>query len=143
MTWFQLIRRFWNPAQLPQRPQRPMVPQVPTSALVVDLLERHNAARLKVGLTAFTLSASLVNEAQAWAEHMAATGELAHSQIGRLMMDHGAVAENIASGQPTTSHVMMAWLASTGHRANILGRYRVAGFGECGGFWCALFGDHG
>lgn len=129
--------------QLPQRPQRPMVPPVPTSALVIDLLERHNAARIKVGLPALVLSAGLTNEAQAWAEHMAATGILAHSEIGRLMLDHGNVAENIASGQPTTAHVMMAWLASPGHRANILGRYRVAGFGECAGFWCALFGDHG
>lgn len=45
------------------------------------------------------------------------------------------VGENIANGQDTAAEVVAAWMASPGHRANILhSRYRRVGVGVAEGF---------
>ncbi|KAL4129962.1 hypothetical protein PRIC2_005968 [Phytophthora ramorum] len=38
------------------------------------------------------------------------------------------VAENVAAGQANVAAVMVSWMKSTGHRANILGDYTQIGF---------------
>ena len=37
--------------------------------------------------------------------------------------------ENLAKGQPTETEAIAAWMASEGHRANILGNYTKMGVG--------------
>jgi uncharacterized protein YkwD len=57
-----------------------------------------------------------------------------------------ALAENIAAGQPTPQEVVNAWMASTGHRTNILNAtYRDTGVGVAFGgtygiYWVQEFG---
>jgi hypothetical protein len=106
------------------------------STVASELLDAHNAERLPYDLRPLAEDPALVAQAQAWAEHMASTGRFWHSGQG---------AENIAWNQPDVHAVMAAWLASPGHRANILGR-RYTRFG--GGmarsrsgqpYWCARF----
>jgi uncharacterized protein YkwD len=57
------------------------------------------------------------------ARRLAQSGSLYHSQ---------GVAENVASGQPDGFDAVASWMASSGHRANILNRSHrrvgVAGF---------------
>ncbi|OMQ16135.1 hypothetical protein A7K94_0204580 [Modestobacter sp. VKM Ac-2676] len=57
-----------------------------------------------------------------------------------------ARAENIAYGQPDAAAVMTAWMASPGHRANILNcDLRTLGVGVAAGsggpWWTQLFGS--
>jgi uncharacterized protein YkwD len=48
--------------------------------------------------------------------------------------------ENIARGQGTAEEVMVQWMNSPGHRANILEKsFNRMGAGECDGYWVQLF----
>jgi uncharacterized protein YkwD len=78
-------------------------------------------------------SACLDAVAQAWAEHMAATGRLAHnpglaSQAGSCW-PWGAVGENVGYDW-SVDGLCGAWMASSAHRSNILSaNYSQAGVG--------------
>ena len=59
-----------------------------------------------------------------------------------------AAAENVAYGQTTESQVMIAWMNSAGHRANILGSYVYFGSGYTldntgSAYWTQDFGSDG
>jgi len=88
-------------------------------------LDRTNALRSSSGIASLQEQDTLTAKAEAWAQHMASTGTLAHSN---LTSDLGglrwwALGENVAYSSPTTDtllrlHDMLA--ASPGHRANLL-----------------------
>jgi uncharacterized protein YkwD len=85
------------------------------------ILAETNAARAAEGLPALTADADLDGIAQACSETQAANGAMAHCDTYYTLYPAGwtAAAENVASGQ-TVDDVVDAWLASPGHRANIL-----------------------
>ncbi|MGF7235729.1 MAG: CAP domain-containing protein [Frankia sp.] len=114
-----------------------------------------NAQRATAGCPALTLDGRLTAAAEAHSVDMAVHNYFGHnSQVGttpfQRMVAAGynftVAAENIAAGQTTPAAVMAAWMASPGHRANILNcalRQIGVGFasgGTYGSYWTQDFG---
>lgn len=112
-----------------------------------------NQERAKVGCSPVTTSASLTALAQDFSEDMATRDFFSHTDPdGATPWDRAAAAgveglggENIARGQADAQAVMDAWMASDGHRANILNcDYRTLGvgvhLGSGGPWWTQDFG---
>jgi uncharacterized protein YkwD len=102
-----------------------------------SILERTNAERVRYGLAPLAIDPNLENTARAQAAWM----------TNNRIMQHGnwGVAENIAMGQQSAEEALGSWMASSGHRANILNpgyrRIGVAAYtapdGSC--YWCQQF----
>jgi uncharacterized protein YkwD len=110
-----------------------------------------NAVRAQAGLGALRADRRLAAAAQAYAEQMARSGHVQHvgadgsTQITRAQ---GAgcgtrfVGENIAWGQRSAQATFEGWMASRGHRANMLHpQYGIFGLGQSGGMWVIMFAD--
>lgn len=103
---------------------------VPDNQVQREILERVNAERSKMGARALVLSETLSQAAQAHAADMARRKYFSHqSPEGCGMADRVAfyaprerttLGENIAMGQRDPRAVVAAWMASPGHRANLL-----------------------
>lgn len=114
-----------------------------------------NKQRTSHGLPALKVSQQLNRSAQGWTDHMVATqsfthGEAFSARISAAGFDWSSAGENIASGYPTPSAVVKAWMASPGHCENILNptyssvgtglsRHGVAGFGSGPSTWTQDF----
>ncbi len=124
-----------------------------TASQVVALV---NAARADAGCGAVSSDGALTAAAQGHSADMAANDYFSHTgQDGRTFADRiraagyagGAIAENIAAGQPDASSVMASWMDSAGHRANILNcafsdiGVGVASGGSMGTYWTQTFGS--
>ena len=107
-------------------------PRPPAPA--TQILARVNAERAKAGCKAVVLDPRLTAAAAGHAQDMATNNYFSHtSRDGRSFVDRIKAqgypvprSENIAAGQPTVTAVMDAWMASAGHRANILDCTAVA-----------------
>jgi Cysteine-rich secretory protein family/TerD domain len=114
-----------------------------------------NAERARHGLRPLTFDARLAQAAQAHSADMVRRGFFAHENPdGRQVWDRAVaagyayrkVAENIAAGQPTAREVVLGWMNSPGHRANILdGELAQIGVGCAQGgsygiYWTQVFG---
>src|SRR6056297_270370 len=93
--------------------------------------------RAQDGRGALAVSAPLTRAAAAHADDLAGSGRFSHegsngSSVGQRVRKHGYgfcfVAENIAKGQGSLQEVLEGWMASPGHRRNILAEQAV----ECG-----------
>src|SRR5919199_4055555 len=120
---------------------------------VVDLT---NAERQKAGLAPLAANAQLANAAQAYSEVLASTGcfehtcgpvpDFAERDVQAGYTGWTAIGENIAAGYPSPEAVVAGWMASPGHRANILNPdYRELGVGlssggKYGAYWTQEFG---
>lgn len=105
-----------------------------------DVLTCVNQIRAYYGLRSLSSNASLNSGAQACAERMASSGQLTHSAYPGGWSRWG---ENIAEGYGSSVAVFNAWMASPGHRANILEpSYTQMGIGHvsAGSWWCQQFG---
>jgi len=120
-----------------------------TETAQTRLLSYHNAERAKAGLPALRHDSRLETAAQQWANHMAASGVLAHVDVANRIRAAGypwtSFAENIAEGQQTAELVFGSWMGSPPHRANIMGPYADVGFGRAVDsqghvWWCSDFG---
>jgi uncharacterized protein YkwD len=108
----------------------------PTSAGAdsgTDLANQTNGQRWWNGGTPFVLDTRLATIAQAQANEMARTGTLAHrtdlvEQGNAFVPGWRAMAENVGVGA-TAEQVLEAFMASPGHRANIMGDYNRIGVG--------------
>ncbi|OAI39870.1 hypothetical protein AYO38_06760 [bacterium SCGC AG-212-C10] len=113
-----------------------------------------NAERAAAGLGPLKVSPSL-SRAAAWkSEDNVAHPPLSHTDSlgrntvqqppGNRAIDCGYrtwAGENVAVGFGTAQSVVTAWMGSSGHRANILGKdYKVAGIGKVGSMWTAVYG---
>jgi uncharacterized protein YkwD len=92
-----------------------------------------NQSRRQHGRPAVIGDSELMAKAQAWAEHLAATGQLRHSGANGGIDTNGitnwcGVAENVGYASSTWA-THQAFMASAGHRANVLGPYDRAGTG--------------
>jgi uncharacterized protein YkwD len=106
------------------------------------LVELTNTRRTAAGLPTLRVSARLMRAAQMHAEQMVAAGRLAHTlpearyprmqdRLAAAAYEWQAAAENVAAGQPSASAVVIAWMQSAGHRANILNaRFTDVGTGS-------------
>ncbi len=93
---------------------------------VIDLV---NVERAAEGLPPLSYNASLAAAARGHSEDMGLQNYFSHTGLdGRSAADRvtdagytwNYVGENIAAGQPTPEDVIETWMASDGHRANIL-----------------------
>ncbi|MFF8592397.1 CAP domain-containing protein [Streptomyces sp. NPDC015220] len=119
------------------------------AARVVELV---NTERAKVGCSPLTLNATLTAAAQAHSEDMAAHQNMSHTgsdgsapgdRITRAGYDWSAYGENVAYGYATPEQVMAGWMASPGHKANILDcAFKEIGVGvaQPGDYWTQDFG---
>ena len=105
-----------------------------------DVLTCVNQIRAYYGLHALSNNSSLNATAQACADRMAASGQMTHSAYPGGWSTWG---ENIAEGYGSSVSVFNAWMASPGHRANILRpTFTQMGLGRvsAGNWWCQQFG---
>lgn len=113
-----------------------------------------NAERSAKGLSRVDSSGRLTKAAQGHANDMSATGQFSHrSSDGRQLGDrvrgqgygYCVLAENIAQGQRDVSDVVRVWMASPGHRRNILNP-QVTEFGlgrAAGNYWVLVLARPG
>lgn len=126
----------------------PEVLGVTANISVQDLLQMTNQKRTENGLPALTLNNELANAAAAKGEDMFAKNYWAHNSpdgltpwvfIKNAGYDYVYAGENLARGYTTASEVIDAWMASPGHRENILSpNYKEIGFSVASG---TLTGD--
>jgi uncharacterized protein YkwD len=127
------------------------------NTLAAQVLDLTNAERQKAGLPALALSSELADAAQSYSQVLASSGCFEHT-CGPVpnLVDRDAqagytgwtnIGENIAAGYPTAEAVVAGWMASPGHRANILsanyteiGIGMTAGGGQFGTYWAQEFG---
>jgi uncharacterized protein YkwD len=121
------------------------------------VLELTNAERQNAGLAPLELSPALQDAARGYSEVLANSNCFDHTcgpvpnfaerdgQAGYT--DWTDIGENIAAGFPTPEAVVASWMASPGHRANILsplfteiGVGMTSGGGTYGTYWAEEFG---
>ncbi|WP_432483307.1 CAP domain-containing protein [Kineococcus esterisolvens] len=116
------------------------------------VLDRTNAARADAGCAPLAVAEAMTDTATGHSAEMAATGRMTHvgadgSTPRVRLAAHGVqpwrTAENVAHGYDAAS-VVEAWLASPGHRANILDcRLTLVGIAEAPGatgpYWTQVF----
>lgn len=111
-----------------------------------------NAYRAQHGLGALRADPELTRAAQAYAEDMAAHDYFSHEgRDGSTVLTRaraagcqgrGYLAENIAWGQRSAQSAFNGWIASAGHRRNMLGaNYGAFGLGQSQGYWVLIFAD--
>lgn len=105
-----------------------------SAGFLITLHELVNAARSANGLDALSLLPALQSSAQAHSNRMSARGVLSHDGwvegIRAAGFSSPVIGQNVANGFPTPEAVLNAWLASPGHRRNILfPSYTFSGFG--------------
>ena len=124
--------------------------------LVAQVLSRVNTERANVGLNTLTVNPVLTKMAEDYCCEMIEGGFFAHDnplngegpgeraiQAGYVFL---AVGENLAAGQQTAKEAMDAWMASLGHKENILGiQWQEMGIGvrtggQYGIYWVQVFG---
>ena len=150
------VRSTVTPRTTRARPRPTATPRPTTTAAApaTQILTRVNAERAKAGCKAVVLDPRLTAAAAGHAQDMATNNYFSHtSRDGRTFVDRIKAqgypvprSENIAAGQPTVTAVMDAWMASAGHRANILDCSAVAmgaasaQGGSYGVYWVQDFG---
>ncbi len=118
----------------------------PTSMLR-GVVARANEARRRAHLLSLVADKNLTRAAGARARTMAAQRRLSHDGWDSVVHGNATAGENIAYNYPTADAVMRGWLASPGHRANILrAAYHRIGVGcvvDAGGkrWWTQAFAD--
>lgn len=120
----------------PSHTPSPSHARAPTRSPIVSgtQAEREQVRKLTNGqrqdngdVAPLSMSSKLQAAAQAYAEHLAADGQFSHtdgSQLGDRITAAGyqwsAVGENLGLGQRSPAQIVAAWMASPGHRANML-----------------------
>jgi uncharacterized protein YkwD len=100
-------------------------------AIADEIVVRTNAERRNAGLPALARNVNLMHAAQIQADQMAAEHRLDHSlpkaayptlasRLQAVSYQISAAGENIGEGYRTASAAVAGWMASPGHRANIL-----------------------
>ena len=134
-----------TPAGPPPEPPPPTQTELDFASDVLDLV---NLERTSRGLDPLDPDAGAAEAAFAHAndmyergffDHVNPNGEDPGDRMDRAGVNGNGWGENIARGQPTPGDVMDSWMASPGHRANILepsfGRLGVGVRLELGGPW--------
>jgi uncharacterized YkwD family protein len=115
----------------PTTPVNTPAPQ-PTGDLATfeqQVAELVNAERAKNGLKPLTVNPALTNIARLKSQDMITKNYFAHTSptygdltamLDRFGLSYRLAGENIAYGQADPASVMKSWLASSGHKANIL-----------------------
>ncbi len=122
--------------------------------IVIALLAAHNEERKKESLGPLKLSDKLSQAAAAHAKDMVEHHKLDHTgsdkstvaeRVKRTGYNYVLVGENIADGQNSVAEVMATWMASPGHRENILADFTEMGAARAEDdqgvyYWCVDLG---
>ncbi|MEA3511340.1 MAG: CAP domain-containing protein [Actinomycetota bacterium] len=105
-------------------------------------LSKINASRAAAGLAPVSVHSDLVPDARAHSAEMMAAGEIYHtSPLSAVASGWEALAENVGAG-PSVDSLHSAFMASAGHRRNILGDYNYVGIGvsqsDSGQLWVTV-----
>ncbi|MFC7265164.1 CAP domain-containing protein [Streptomyces lutosisoli] len=123
-----------------------------SSSAVARIVALVNSERSKVGCSPLTLNAKLAKAAQAHSADMASHQNMSHTgsdgsdpgtRITRAGYIWSSYGENVAYGYSTPEQVMAAWMASPGHKRNILDcGFKEIGVGlaQPGSYWTQDFG---
>lgn len=119
----------------PSRPRRRrfgLIPVVIAGALLLascmnadqqSAFDLVNAARASQSTPALQHDQTAQNKAQAWAEHLAQINKLQHSNLASGMDNQWKrLGENVGYSTSSISRVHEQFMASSGHRSNILDR---------------------
>lgn len=109
----------------------------PGENIVDDVLSNTNKFRQSKGLSALIINEDLNTIAQTHSVNMAkgrvgfghAGFNKRYEQAKRKIKNFKAFAENVAYGPTSGKQVVAMWKKSSGHRSNMLGRYRYIGIG--------------
>lgn len=123
--------------------------------MIEEVFAQVNKERVKAGLSELTLNYTLCTAAQVRAQecvkvfsHTRPNGSKFRTAIEEAGIQSSFTGENVASGYKSASHVMKGWMASPGHKENILrerfteigiGVVKNSGNGYGGYSWCQLF----
>jgi hypothetical protein len=113
------------------------------SSDAASILALTNSSRTANGLAPLAVDGEAAGVAQAWAEHLAASQALAHNGVlgASLSSDWTALGENVGVGSDV-EQLHAAFMASSAHRANVLGGYDHVGVGTArdgsGQLWVAV-----
>jgi len=107
-----------------------------------SFLSKINASRSAAGLAPVSVHSDLVPDARAHSAQMMAAGEIYHtSPLSAVASGWEALAENVGAG-PSVDSLHAAFMASSGHRRNILGDYNYVGIGvsqsDSGQLWVTV-----
>jgi uncharacterized protein YkwD len=110
--------------------------EIPLWPYEKKLIELTNSQRQRYGLAELTIDKGLLASTRNHCYWMASARSMQHTTA--------AVAENIAMGQRSCEETIGSWMASPGHRANMLGRYSrigMAAYQASDGtiYWCLQF----
>ncbi|CAL9388589.1 CAP domain-containing protein [Streptomyces sp. enrichment culture] len=123
-----------------------------SSGAVAKVVELVNAERGKAGCSPVKVNTALTEAAQNHSEDMAASGTMSHTgsdgsspadRITRAGYSWSTYGENVAHGYSTPEQVMAGWMASPGHKKNILNcSFKEIGVGlaQPGSYWTQDFG---
>ena len=101
---------------------------VSTQTLMSQLVTQSNQSRARAGCGQLKVNQALIAASVRHSSYMATTGRFSHTGNGgsnfavraRAAGYGAAMGENIGWGYRTSSAMFKAWMASPGHRANIL-----------------------
>jgi hypothetical protein len=107
-----------------------------------SFLSKINASRAADGLAPVSVHSDLVPDARAHSAEMMAAGNIYHtSPLSAVASGWEALAENVGAG-PSVDSLHAAFMASSGHRRNILGDYNYVGIGvsqsDSGQLWVTV-----
>lgn len=147
-----------EPEATPPTTQRPVepAPEQPSqpsanSTIEQAVLDFTNVERQKAGLAPLQVDQKLMDSARAKSTDMSTKNYFSHTsptygspfdQMATFGISYKSAAENIAQGQPSAEAVVKAWMASPGHRQNILdARFTHIGIGfdANGNYWTQQF----
>jgi uncharacterized protein YkwD len=141
-----------SPAK-PKEPEKIVVDDVELSKEEKAVLDLVNDNRRRWGLRQYRVNAKLMKAARNHSNNMARSGSMSHylgGSVQQRAMANGYpssyTGENIAQGQHGAQHVMNVWLASSGHRNNIMSySYSEIGIGVAWSnwgvpYWTQVFG---
>ena len=118
-----------TPPPVTAAPPSSTAPPVVNSAVSIECAGLANAHRVAAGLAPLTVNGSLNSAAEGHSAYQASITTMTHDGAGGVnagtrMTNAGYVwrtwGENVAYGQADCAAVIAAWMASAGHRANIL-----------------------
>lgn len=93
-----------------------------------------NDTRSGRGRARLALNAALTRKAQSWANHLARTNNLAHSDLAAgVPSNWRALGENVGYARAIVD-VHQAFMRSSGHRHNVLGQWNAIGTGYATGY---------
>lgn len=96
--------------------------------------------RSNAGLDRIALAHSQDMAVNGYISHVDRSGQRAQGRVRKAGVTNCGIGENIAQGQSSVEEVVAAWMASPGHRRNLLNRdYASYGIGRVGDTWTLIF----